>query len=54
YEEGLEGWTEDIPMNRLGKPMELGELVAFLSSPRSSFINGAAIPIDGGGSNSNL
>ncbi len=54
YDEGLKTWTEDIPINRLGRPIELGELVAFLSSPKSSFINGAAIPIDGGGSSSNL
>ncbi len=54
YDEGLKRWTEDIPLNRLGKPIELGELVAFLSSPRSSFIDGAAIPIDGAGSSSNL
>jgi len=54
YDEGLERWTEDIPLNRLGKPSELGELVAFLSSPKSNFIDGAAIPIDGGGSSSNL
>ena len=54
YDEGLERWTEDIPLNRLGKPSELGELVAFLSSSKSNFIDGAAIPIDGGGSSSNL
>jgi len=54
YDEGLKRWTKDIPLNRIGRPIELGELVAFLSSPRSSFINGAAIPIDGGGSCSNL
>ncbi|MFW5945537.1 MAG: SDR family oxidoreductase [Candidatus Natronoplasma sp.] len=54
YDEGLERWTEDIPLKRLGKPSELGELVAFLSSPKSNFIDGAAIPIDGGGSSSNL
>ncbi len=54
YEEGLKGWTEDIPLDRVGDPVELGELVAFLSSPKSDFINGTAIPIDGGGSSSNL
>jgi len=54
YDEGLKTWTENIPLNRIGRPIELGELVAFLSSPRSSFIDGAAIPIDGGGSSSNL
>ncbi|MEF8832035.1 MAG: SDR family oxidoreductase [Candidatus Thermoplasmatota archaeon] len=54
FDEGMENWTEDIPLNRIGKPIELGKLVVFLSSPKSSFIDGAAIPIDGGGSSSNL
>jgi 3-oxoacyl-[acyl-carrier protein] reductase len=34
--------------------MELGHTVAFLSSPLSGYINGAAIPIDGGSGASNL
>ena len=38
----------DIPMNRIGEPRELGDVVAFLSSPRASFVTGAALPIDGG------
>lgn len=54
YDEGLQAWKEDIPLDRIGKPEELGDLVAFLSSPRSSFINGVAVPVDGGGSSSNL
>lgn len=43
-----------IPIGRLGRPMELGDLVAFLCSDRASFINGAAIPVDGGALKSNL
>lgn len=54
YEAGLEAWGADIPVGRIGDPIELGEVVAFLSSPRSSFVNGVAIPIDGGASSSNL
>ncbi len=54
YEEGLNEWSEGVPLNRIGEPIELGELVAFLSSPRSDFIDGTAISIDGGGSSSNL
>ncbi len=54
YEEGLEQLTKDVPLNRIGKPKELGDLVAFLSSSISGYINGAAIPIDGGSSRSNL
>jgi 3-oxoacyl-[acyl-carrier protein] reductase len=53
YEAGLADWA-DNPMNRIGDPMELGDVVAFLSSPRSGFVNGAAIPIDGGATRSNL
>jgi NAD(P)-dependent dehydrogenase (short-subunit alcohol dehydrogenase family) len=38
--------TSLIP--RLGLPSEVGELVCFLASPESAFINGAYILIDGG------
>ncbi|GAB3666595.1 SDR family oxidoreductase [Halopiger thermotolerans] len=48
YEEGLAELASEIPMDRIGEPRELGEVVAFLSSPRASFVNGAEIPIDGG------
>lgn len=54
YEEGLAARAETIPAGRLGDPMELGETVAFLCSPKSSYINGTAILIDGGASSSNL
>lgn len=54
YEAGLDDWAGEIPVGRLGDPMELGRTVAFLSSPVSSFISGVALPIDGGASASNL
>ncbi len=53
YEEGLDDWAGN-PLDRIGDPMELGNTVAFLSSPMAGYINGAAIPVDGGGSASNL
>jgi NAD(P)-dependent dehydrogenase (short-subunit alcohol dehydrogenase family) len=37
------------PARRLGQTDEVGHLIAFLASDRAGFINGAAIPIDGGG-----
>ena len=37
-----------IPMGRLGKPEEVGDLIAFLASERAGYITGASIPLDGG------
>ncbi|MFP9191582.1 SDR family oxidoreductase [Natronosalvus vescus] len=48
YEAGLEALAADIPMGRIGDPGELGDVVAFLSSPHASFVNGVEVPIDGG------
>ncbi len=37
-----------IPMNRYGTSQEVAELIAFLATPRSSYITGQNIRIDGG------
>tara|TARA_B110000238_G_C15801747_1_gene300439 strand:- start:176 stop:574 length:399 start_codon:yes stop_codon:yes gene_type:complete len=39
---------EMVPVNRLGIPEEYGYLVSFLASNKAAYINGTAIPIDGG------
>lgn len=39
---------EDIPMNRLGLPEEIAELIYFLSSDNASYITGQVININGG------
>jgi NAD(P)-dependent dehydrogenase (short-subunit alcohol dehydrogenase family) len=45
-------WTlSRIPMKRWGKPIEIAELIYFLCSDKSSYINGEIINIDGGWSN---
>ncbi len=54
YEQGLEERGQNIPVGRIGDPMELGDAVAYLSSERSSFINGVSLPVDGGLGSSNL
>lgn len=36
------------PMGRVAQPAEVAELIAFLASPRASYITGADISIDGG------
>ena len=53
YEEGIDDWAAN-PLERIGDPMELGNTVAFLSSPLSGYVNGTAIPIDGGSTGANL
>lgn len=54
YEEGLEERGSANPRGRIGDPMELGNAVAYLSSPLSDYINGTTVTIDGGLSASNL
>lgn len=47
-EDILEEMGREIPLGRLAKPEEIGELVAFLASERASYITGSLILIDGG------
>src|SRR4051794_33321611 len=37
----------DLPFGRFGRPEEVGAVVAFLVSPRASWISGASVPVDG-------
>lgn len=44
----LAGLASTHLIHRLGEPEEVAELVCFLAGARSSYINGAVIPVDGG------
>jgi NAD(P)-dependent dehydrogenase (short-subunit alcohol dehydrogenase family) len=48
FESGMETWAEEIPLDRVGAPEELGETVAWLCSDAASYITGTTIPVDGG------
>ena len=48
YDAFLERSKETHPLGRIGEPGEVAELIAFLSSSRSSWITGETVAIDGG------
>ncbi|CAG9109967.1 unnamed protein product [Plutella xylostella] len=43
-----QGILKLVPLGRLGSPVEVAEIITFLSSDKSSFITGAAIDVTGG------
>jgi 3-oxoacyl-[acyl-carrier protein] reductase len=46
--------SRELPFGRFGRAEEVGSVVAFLASPRASWISGACLPVDGCQSRSNL
>ena len=44
----------DLPFGRFGRAEEVGDVVAFLASPRASWVSGASVVVDGCQSRSNL
>jgi 3-oxoacyl-[acyl-carrier protein] reductase len=45
---GEEALISHVPLGRLGTTGEVAEVVEFLLSPRSSYITGTTIYVDGG------
>jgi 3-oxoacyl-[acyl-carrier protein] reductase len=39
--------ARELPFGRFGRPEEVGDAVAFLASPRASWISGACLTVDG-------
>ena len=46
--------TRELPFGRFGRAEEVGAVVAFLASPRASWVSGASIVVDGSQSRSNI
>jgi 3-oxoacyl-[acyl-carrier protein] reductase len=44
----IDEWGLEVALERPGRPEEVGELIAFLLSPRAGYLTGALINIDGG------
>jgi 3-oxoacyl-[acyl-carrier protein] reductase len=48
-EEEIErAWIDQIPLQRLGRPEELADVIVWLASERASFVTGQTILVDGG------
>jgi NAD(P)-dependent dehydrogenase (short-subunit alcohol dehydrogenase family) len=47
-EERKGGLVSTVPLKRVGRPEEIAQTIAFISSDRASFITGASYLVDGG------
>ena len=47
-QEAFAGWSDQVPMGRVGEPAEFAALAAFLASERASYITAQSIAVDGG------
>jgi len=47
-EKGAEYYKSRIPMGRIGTPEEMADIVAFLVSPKNSYMLGACVDVNGG------
>jgi 3-oxoacyl-[acyl-carrier protein] reductase len=52
FEDALARIEKTIPVRHIATPEEFAQMALFLVSPQASYINGAAIPVDGGASKS--
>lgn len=53
--EGIAAFVaRELPFGRFGRAEEVGDVVAFLASPRASWVSGACVTVDGCQSRSNI
>ena len=47
-EDFIKSFLSHVPLNRMGKPEDIGNAVAFLASDNSSYITGHILDVAGG------
>ena len=47
-DEQFKRFSEIIPVRRMGRPNEIGDLCAYLCSPQAGYLTGQTIVVDGG------
>jgi NAD(P)-dependent dehydrogenase (short-subunit alcohol dehydrogenase family) len=47
--DGVAELGKGLPLRRTAKPAEIAEAILFLASPRSSYVTGSTLAVDGGG-----
>jgi len=48
YDDFVARVTQTIPLRRLGRPEEIGDVIAFLCSEPASYLTGVSLQVDGG------
>ncbi len=46
--EAIDSWRRTVPLGRLGRPEEVGAVIAFLASAGGAYVTGTTIVVDGG------
>lgn len=47
-DDALKDSAADVPLNRIGDPEEMANVIVFLASEAASYVNGVSIQVDGG------
>lgn len=47
-EETYQSYTKDVPLRKMGEPIDIANMVSYLAAPEAKFITGQSISVNGG------